>query len=1391
MPMHHHGFPPKPYDPHIPQSLAGSDASNRPRSNGTRTFRRPSTTPFNQSTSALAADTVLPPVADTESDPMHLQHSALESLATLRYSKEELLEVAKSIPDSAQLEVSSLFVAGWNPAHLNGYAARGWGKNSEHAPIPQDPSVCWDANGLVKPIGLQELLGEERELFNDVNSTLKLPQQQNKEGNHQGVGAQNGRKASISHGSASNYGMSSPSSASRPGTRRRETTDTNPFPGGALASPTAGRFSREDQSPWFARKGADTKEPTEEPEEEPAGPREQAPTKGLPPTLSRSNTAGTSGFGSTSALWGSSSSTTNTSSASALGAFGSFALPTPSGPDKRFGAGRGESRLAHLIPKDTENLPAKPTDGAPDGGRSWRPRQRTDTDPFGGDDEAPSGSAALGGAQDTSPSSVSALPQHAGSFDTPVKNTGGDFGLPGLRLREGLVSPSETNPYRSPAAVDPSQDDNEGAGPHQSSLVSDQPSNFSTLSRAFGAPGAFDGSDRSQTSSVGAKGYPALSNLTGWPAGPSAGTPDRERPGFASAFGNSIFSPVGELQSPGLGGLGGMFGPATTGSLRGSKLGSLFPPAMQAQMQTNEQESLSDSVPDMRQTNPLGAIARGAIGTQPRETDSPIRTTRGAFEDLFPPHEGSRSPFGGDPSQPGVVPTSQPLSFNPATTAQSFPAAQAHTDPSTAHSRQMVMPDRMRWVYLDPQGQIQGPFSGLEMNDWYKAQFFSPDLRVKKVEDQEFEPLGQLIRRIGNSREPFLVPQMGIAHGQPSQTGPFSAGDGRGAVPPLQSAFPTFGRTLTADEQNALERKKQEDQILAAQQREIMHQHQMYQKFRSQGGMPGALHHHSSAHSLQSQPSFGSMTSPIGMPPQAPIGAIGPNSGFFDPHMAPSQGQAHHGPGGASDVFSADRPTAPNLQAAGPIASLLNQPIAGPVGEGGFRSQLPPLNQLEKDSQGFKDKLHEFHALRAQHEAEEAAKSGLAGAGPDDSSREPLAARPRAREDEVTDIIKEVTQAAQAAQQEEASMEPLLLQKLSLTQQVRRTQADAAAAAAAVAVAQQQAEDAWAKQSAAGLPMPFPPPPQSTTPLPAPTAQRIRSNLPAQYGDRSATGTPDTSSEAAAAGPPPPAPWATQPGSEAQKGPGLKEIQAAEAKKAAKAEEVAAAARRLATEQQVAALREREKSAAVNASGLPATSTWGTGSPVSASSTGSPWAKPAVAKPAPAAGNAASKKTLADIQREEEVRKQKTKDFVVQTNVAAAAGLGKRYADLASKGSTPPGLAAASGAAAAAAGAVPQMPGGGWSTVGAGGKVKIPTGPAAQARSVSTSSVKSAATPVAKPTPRPPNLTAKDAGGAAIDEFNKWLHRELARGLNGVADSKLYLVPSALHPPSLANQLHS
>ncbi|KAL2133308.1 hypothetical protein VTI74DRAFT_2574 [Chaetomium olivicolor] len=1363
-------------------SARGSGSGEWPRSNGTRTFRRASTTPFNQSATASSADLSQPAATDLASSSAHPQSAAFDSTSGPRYSRAELLDIYQNHFEPSKIDTSGLLMPTWNPAQPNGVQPRPWGKTSDSPHVPQDPSVCWDSDGSVKPISFEEMSAEERDMFaTDVNSTLKPPQQ-NKDGNHPGTGGANGRKTSVSVNNTANFQNASPST-SRPGTRRRETTDTNPFPGASTASPAANRFARDES--WLPRRNTDLKESiTDEPEEEEANARDATPSRAQPFALPRSNTAGASGFGGGSTLWGPSAGTS-----SGVGAFGSFALPTPPIGDKRFAT--SGSRLAHLIPKDSaDNASAKPSD-AP----SWRPRQRTDTDPFASSEDAPSGRTILGGGHDNSPPTTTAQTQRSGAFDTPVKGNASDFGMSGLSLGNqgdgnGPASPSETNPYRSPLA-DRGEEDH---GDHdedrfpQTGPGSDQQSNFGTFPRTFGAA-ALDGSDRSQTSSVGAKGFGNVHPLSGWPAGPSVSTPDRERAPFQNAFGGSIFSPLTDLPSPGLGGLGGVFGGPSGSRLGRGKLESLFPPAMQAQMHGHDQDNLSDSVPDLRQVNPLGAIGRGAIGLQSRDTSSPVRSVRGGFEDLFPTSDTTRSPFTtSDQVQPSLTATTQPQSFPTTAGGPSFPAAQSPADPTAV--RTMVMPDRMRWVYLDPQGTMQGPFSGLEMNDWYKANFFTPDLRVKRIEDPDFEPLGQLIRRIGNSREPFLVPQMGIPHGPPPVPGPFGASASE-AIPPLQSAFPSFGRTLTAQQQNDLERRKQEEQMFHARQRELAHHHPAFGRLPPiQPGLSGALHHHSSAHSLQSQPSFGSMTSPVGMTAPHPLGPIAPGAGFFDAAaaMAPGPAQAPIGP--AADLFAPDlnfseRQMLANMQASGGLPSAFPavQTVAGPVGEvSGLRSQLPTVDQLQKDPQGFNERLKEFHALRDQLDAEESGPSATS----DDKVPGASEMKEEAAEREEQSVVAPGPAAEASSAAKETTVpapEPATSKKanvtaqteLTLTEKVRKTQADNAKASQPA--------------PASDLPMPFPPPVQ-TTPLAAPTAQRPASNLPARYGERSATGTPDTMSDAAALAPPPTAPWAPQPGAEMQKGPSLKEIQEAEAKKAAKKEEAAAAARRAALEQEAAAIREREKAAAAASnSGLPPTSTWGTGSPVGAPA-GSPWKQPTALKAGATgsgAGNAGSKKTLADIQREEELRKQKAKEAAAQASAPAPSPMGKRYADLASKVSASPSLMAA-------APATQLSQGGGWSTVGAGGKVKVPTGPAVQSRSSSVSNVKaSPGLAAAKPAAKPVQTSLKDAKNLAMEEFKKWLHRELSRGLIGVADIEQFaetLLEMPLDPSILAEAVY-
>ncbi|KAK4225278.1 gyf domain-containing protein [Podospora fimiseda] len=1228
----------------------GSGSGDWPRSNGgTRTFRRSSTTPFNQITSSNPSDLSHNSVPDLSSCPTANNHA--QSPEDLNYSREYLLKIYKNTEQ--HIDASSLFEP----------STRTWGKSGESGHTPQDP-------------------------------TPRLMFSTDQQEGAQGTGGVNGRKTSIGTG---NYPLASPST-SRPGTRRRETVDTNPYPNDAVASPTTGRF-RTNES-WFPRRSTELNKETtisDEPEED-TNPRE-TPVK--PQSIFgpiRSNTGGSTGFGGSSSLWGPGTPTSSTTIA-----------------EKRYPA--TGSRLAHLIPKE-----------------SAESSTRTDTDP-----------AVLGGAQDNIPPAQVA---RGSIFDTPVKEHGND---------NAPASPSETNPYRSPTA----ERGEEGQNDHdqhqqQGHQQSQQHAAYSTLPRSFGAT-AFEGSDRSQTSSVGAMNF---HNSMGWPAPTSVGTPDRER--MYNPFGNSIFgSPTVDLPSPGFGGLGGMFGVPGTSRIGRGKLGSLFPAPMQAQMHHDDHDGLGDSIPELRQHNNLGAIGRGStIGMQSRlDTGSPIR----GFDNLFPAPDPIRASFSSaEQGQPGLTSTAQAQSGFPVTAGSSFAPIESTAGPGS--EKQMVMPDRMRWVYLDPQGKMQGPWSGLEMNDWYKANFFSPDLRVKKLEDRDFEPLGQLIRRIGNSREPFLVPQIGIPHGPSPTAGPYAAtGNTAEAIPPLQNAFPSFGRTLTAAQQNDLERRKQEEQMYHARQREII-QSQQFNRLPMQPGIPGALHHHSSIHSLQSQPSYGSMSSTIPGLSQAPIGPIGPGAGaYFDTGMAPGPVQAPIGP--AVDMFSPDLNMGERQFLAGTVPGSLQGLFPQPIihhAETTHHNQLPAIDQLRPDELGNNERLKEFRDLRAQYDADEAASAAVAAATiahkaaaalkPREESKEQTPVEEDDEEEEqagasltvteVTVTTTETVQVPEPAVSKKQATAAQIKQEMSLTEKVRKTQADNAKSA------QQQQQPA-----PSGLPMPFPPP--QTTPLAAPTAQRPASNLPNRYGDRSASGTPDTASEGAPLGPPPTAPWAALSGAEAHKGPSLKEIQEAEAKKAAKKEEAAAAARRAALEQEAAAIREREKAAAATTTGLPTTSTWATSSPVAASA-GSPWKQPAAPK-TPAASNVGAKKTLAEIQREEELRKQKSQQAAVQASATAGAAFGKRYADLASKTSAPTGMSPSPAAAQASAG-------GGWSTVGAGGKVKIPpSGPAAQVRSASTTGIKPTPVAVVKPAPKPVT-SHKDAKVHAKEELRKWIVRELSRG---------------------------
>lgn len=679
------------------------------------------------------------------------------------------------------------------------------------------------------------------------------------------------------------------------------------------------------------------------------------------------------------------------------------------------------------------------------------------------------------------------------------------------------------------------------------------------------------------------------------------------------------------------------------------------------------------------------------------------------------------------------------------------------------------MPDRMRWIYRDPQGNIQGPWTGLEMHDWFKAGFFSPDLQIKKLEDPEFEPLAQLVRRIGNSREPFLVPQIGIPHGPDPNAGAPWTGSTT-AQPPFPGSFPSFGTTLTAEQQNALERRKQEEQYLMARQKEHLAQQQaMMKQMQLQGAVHPGIHpqlqHYSSAHSLHSQPSFGSIASPIGFQPspiQGPMQQQPPQSvaGFFDAAAPLRQGPQMVG----ADLVNSPHQLAPlldrlNISRPDPFAFGSPSSFAARQPDNLFHSQqvatmLQDRARLQQEQEQFdstqgegifeqqarEDRLRQFHALRAQegdfgmqnaqghpsHHATEPSQqqemapigspqktgtsSGVVDQGTAPSEEAPLT------------LSQQVQKAASAQRQQQEQQE----------QQQQQNE-------------QSHADSAWGAKDDTAMP-----PPPSASPLPAPAAQRNRQNVAESLAanSRSQTQTPVEAPTTSIA------PWARG-GNEMPKGPSLKEIQEAEARNAAQREEMAAAARRA----QLLAEQERLSQAQAQAPGLPSTANWASaGSPATPTSTGSVWNNKGQATTT----GGGAKKTLAQIQKEEEARKQRLAAAAAAAQTAAvsppATSTGKRYADLASKApATAPVAAVSSGA---------------WTTVGAGGKPKpppaAPSGPRATSGNVppAASPAKPRAVPVASPRPVAVGSAPPSNANRALEEFTKWAKLSLGKGLN-------------------------
>lgn len=807
-----------------------------------------------------------------------------------------------------------------------------------------------------------------------------------------------------------------------------------------------------------------------------------------------------------------------------------------------------------------------------------------------------------------------------------------------------------------------------------------------------------------------------------------------------------------------------------------------------------------------------------------------------------------------------ATPPPAPITSEPMSPTNTNPY---HQSPPVSQ-RQFVMPDRMRWVYRDPNGITQGPWSGLEMHDWFKMGYFTPDLQVRRVEDEEFELLAQLIHRLGSPPEPFLLPQIGVAHGlEPSRPPSTLWSAGNADIP--QPAFTGGGFPSQFANPLAVDGLKREDPLSFARQQEVLHR--MQAQSHLQGGIPPLTPHHPFASHFPGGP--GDPVNPlsglsVGTP--NPLQPGNANGGFFGspfrgmPHpsfLSPDLGDIH-GLGGF-EPGQASQNVSRGLESEELTRMLDHLNVDGDLdrpldmyGHGAFARDLPPnalrpqqpsALQQQSQQQPYPQPMPENHQdlhrspMDADHARRVAAmlsdrarlsveqdtstdwNSPMYDAKAQESRLQQFRDLRPADIDIFAQSQNQLTPLSVHPSQHGVSsqLEPGDLERKSdvqlLAQQVQK-----AAWEQQAQNQRQQQQSPWAKVDTS-VPMPFPPPqPQQSqdpqSPLIAPTAQRNRTNVAENLTANSQSRVPSpvdnglptivTNTSAAAASSI--APWAKD-ASEQPKGPSLKEIQEAEALTAAKQEEIAAAQRR--KEELAAAAAARRIAAAQESAeqqqALPVHANWANPSTNTAASdngVSSVWGKSTNAK-APAKNAAAApakKKTLAEIQKEEEARKAKLAAAAAQHAPAGGSGSGglaapaatpavKRYADLAGKmaQSSPSPASSAPAPAVPSVSSAANTGSGAWTTVGASGKIKAPapapasttaatraaaypatsTASTAAKRTV-TPAVKTAAAAAAKPAST--NTTSAGGGSVnstsrALEEITKWSRATLRTGL--------------------------
>lgn len=81
-------------------------------------------------------------------------------------------------------------------------------------------------------------------------------------------------------------------------------------------------------------------------------------------------------------------------------------------------------------------------------------------------------------------------------------------------------------------------------------------------------------------------------------------------------------------------------------------------------------------------------------------------------------------------------------------------------------------PDSQQWLYQDPTGQMQGPFTASVMQSWYEGNYFTPDLMMRPEQSSRLFPLAAYAAAVGQNPKLFLLPPPNLEPMAPPPSAP-------------------------------------------------------------------------------------------------------------------------------------------------------------------------------------------------------------------------------------------------------------------------------------------------------------------------------------------------------------------------------------------------------------------------------------------------------------------------------------------------------------------------------------------------------------------------------------------------------------------------------------------